>query len=94
MHSCCIFPPKCLNLIKPAIVCSENKVLPKNFVLTDLVCQSQYRGQHRSLDDIIFAIHRQKEKVVIGIKCEYCILHACFTLCVKIIAFCIKNAFK
>ena len=54
-------------LIKPAIVCSENKVWPKNPVKTDLVCQSQYRGQHRSLDDIIFAIHRHKEKVVIHI---------------------------
>ena len=54
-------------LIKPAIVCSENKVLPKNPVLTDLVCQSHYRGQHRSLDDIIFAIQRHKEKVVIRI---------------------------
>ena len=39
---------KVFYLIKPATVCSENKVLPKNLDLTDLVFQSQYRGQHRS----------------------------------------------
>ena len=62
MHFSSIFHQNVFYFIKLAIVCSENKVLPKNLVLTDLICQSQYRGQHRSLDDIIFAIHRHKEK--------------------------------
>ena len=77
MHASSISHQIVFYLIKPAIVCSENKVCQK-ILSKQIWFGNLNRGQHRSLDDIIFAIHRHKEKVVIRIKCEYCILYACF----------------
>ena len=81
-------------LIKPAIVCFENKVLPKILSKHIWFANLNTEGStgHLMTSFLPFTDIRKRWSYALNVNTAFC-MHV-FHFFVKIIAFCIKNAFK